>query len=922
MDLEIDLLGPLHVRADGRDVPLGGDHPQAILARLATTPGEPVPTHELIASVWTDPPAAVVSTLRAHISRMRLGGLRDVIVGERGGYLLDASVDDVDLLRWRHAVTQPSTDDAARLRTLIAATAALARTPLPGLKHHPHVKRLQREVADERAFLEEELGDLALRLGDVGLATAVLSETTTRHPLRERPVRTLAMALARAGRMSDAVAVIDALRDRLQEHGGIRLSSRLEELRAAVIRFDPAVVSPLAAPAPAVRRVGIAIPLTRFVGRSVDLARLARLGHTDRLVTLVGPAGVGKTRLAVEAARRSGVDREQYMVDLADIAEPDGVIGAIATVVRAPETSVDAIVRRLHGAGALLLLDNADLVIGALSVVIDAILADPDGARVVVTSREALRAPGERTVVIRPLAGDHADEAWQLFEQRAVDARGGRPFTEDEQLPARALCDSLDGLPLAIELATARLDVLGIEEVRAGLGAVPGPPGRHSSLQSAIGWTVALLDSADSAGLHAVARFAGPFTVEAVAGIMRMRLAEADALVDRLVSRSLVAADRTATGRRRFRVLEAMKEVLTPEDDPELAAAWHEAHRRWFSDLAYSTAPTLRAFEGRDTAAILDGFQADLDLAHAHNLVVGDRLGAVRLAGGLAHHRYLRGRLAEGRRWIDEALALSGESDAGADALANIELANLAYQLGDAPAAFTAIADALRLAIAADDASVQMVALSRAGYGRSLFGDVETGAGLLAQAATLHERAAPWAVSEYRMSHGQVLRAQGRLDEALRELTEAHRVAASIGYTWMVTSASYVMVKTLIDARRPRDAVAVGRTAVLTARADEDAAGALAVLHALAAAAAAVERHEEGAMLLGAVDELGLRYDYSTMTAEGEDAARLRAVVSAGLRADEFTRAVTAGRRMDWDAVVAIIDRLPGVGPAVSMSGG
>jgi predicted ATPase/DNA-binding SARP family transcriptional activator len=912
--IEIDLLGGLLLRIDGRETPVRGAHPRALLARLSMSAGEIVPLDDLIEDIWSNPPDQVLSTLRAHVSRLRTTTLGGLLVGDRRGYVLDIAPHTVDLVAARERRTMLAAMPAERrLPGLLEIDGVLGREALPGLERHPFVPRLRSALEDERRTLQEDIGELALESGDVGLATAVLAATCVRHPRHERPARLLALALARAGRTSDAIDAIDAFRERLGERSGLRASARMQSLRAAVVRLDPEVVAPASAPSGPVRRVGIAIPLTRFVGREDDLAELQRAALLHRLVTLVGPAGVGKTRLAVEAARRSSTDDEQYMVDLADVEDPNDVVAVIATAVRARTLDLDAVARRLRAGRTLLVIDNADRVLGALSVAVDALLAAAPGVRIVVTSREPLRAAAEHVRVVHPLATGHGGDAWRLFLDRAVDARGGTPFDELEQASAEALCASLEGLPLAIELATARLDVLGVNDVRAGVGAFGGAVGRHTSVRAAIAWSVDLLDDDDRHALIALSRFAGAFTPEAVAGVAGVSAREADALLQRLVDKSLVALDRGPTGRRRFRVLEAMREYLAPLDTDADAALWRQQHRRWFSAFAADLSPSLRSFAVTDALVVLDGFRPDLAAALTGSIAAGDRGDAVRLAGALAHYWYLRGLLVEGRRRLEAALEVPGPVDDAREAGAHLELANLAYQTGDAPAAFAAIARALEHAAAAGDASVQVVALARAGYGRSLFGDREAGSVLLAQAHAALELAEPWARSEFHMANGQLLRSQGRLDAALAAVTEAHRIASSIGYTWMVTSARYVMTKTLLDARRPRDAIAVARSAIATARASEDAAGALALLHAVAGACAFVERHEEGARLLGAVDEIGLRYDYSTMIAEGADAVRLRDAIAAGLPPAEFERAYRSGRALGWDEVIPLIDRLPRV---------
>ncbi|MET0862499.1 MAG: BTAD domain-containing putative transcriptional regulator [Microbacterium sp.] len=912
MSIEVDLFGVLEARYEGDALTLRGDIPRAVLGRLAYSAGQQVTTDELVAAVWSSVPDNVLSTLRAHVSRLRSAGLGAALVGSRGGYLLDVPRSAVDLTRFVDAVASDSGAEgrAQRLARLIELVTLASQELLTGLDAFPFVRVLRAELSEQRRILQEDLGETALELGDQSLATAVLTEAVLRHPLHERPVRLLATSLARSARHSDAIETLDTFAERLLADNGLDASTRVAALRASIVRLDPAVVSPIRT-GDTVQRVGVPIPLTRFIGRAADLSRLRAARHRERLITIVGPAGVGKTRTAVEMAREAttALDDEQYMVDLADVTDPDAVVGAIAAAVRATDLTTDAIVRRIGGVRALLILDNADHVIGALAVAVDALLARTDALRILVTSREPLRLADEHEVVLRPMSGDAADDGWRLFAERAVDARGGRGFDESEQDAARMLSAELDGIPLALELAAARLDILEIDEVRSGIGAGAGA-GRHDSLRGAIGWSVALLDDEQRAMLVAVSRFAGPFTPEAVAGIAGIDEIRTREVLDALVGKSLVAVDRSGTGRRRLRVLESTKEFAAELDDSATLDAWRDRHREWFAQFVWERGPTLRTFSARDTMAVFDGFRADLATAMDSAVASGDRHAAMRLAGGLAHYSYLRGLLREGRERIDRALAIEGRLSE-AEPVAALELANLAYQLGDAPAGFVAVAHAEQTGRQLGDDSVVAVALARAGFGRSMFGDLATGDALIGQARALLETAEPWARSEVEMATGQKLRAEGRFDEALAALTESNRIAASTGYTWMVTSARYILAKVLVDARRPKEAIRVAANAAEWARQNEDSAAALALVHAVAGACAYVERHEVGARLLGAVDEIGLRYDYSTAAAEGDEADRLRRTIAAGLPPGEFDREYRNGRRLGWDDVAQLIERLP-----------
>lgn len=978
----IRLLGPVEIHRSHDVVRPRGDLARALVARLALSPGELVTSDQLVADVWREAPDAG-GTLRAHLSRLRTSALGDALVGVRGGYLLEVPpdrVDAVDLHARIASLGAPRADDdhlaaltelAARCDTHLAA----------GLEGPPFLDAARIRLSADRRRVEEDLGETALALGDNALATAVLEGTSARHPGHERPARLLATALARSTRYSDALDVLDAFSARLSDEG-LDASPRIAALRRSIVRLEPAIVAPATGRVEAVTRIGIQMPLTRFVGRSTALSRLRAARSGERLITIVGPAGVGKTRLAVELAREatSALDEEQYMVDLADVRRPDAVMSAIASTVRATAPTAEAIALRLSGRRVLLVLDNADHVLAAVAEASAGLLEHADGTRLLVTSREPLRVPAEHEFVLKPFAGDEADDAWRLFSERVADVRGGAAFTEPEETAARLLCSELEGIPLALELTAARLDVLDAATVRRGLELGAGG-GRHGSVQNAIAWSFTLLAPELQRALLHAGRFAGPFTAESFAGIEGIALADAEAALRTLVGKSLLVPERSGTGRARLRMLESTREFVGGLDgfvtsgdtdasggtgagdgtsgaggadgpggaggedgsrDVASLDEWRARHRRWFAWLAWSLAPSLRSFSSLDTMSVLDGFRADLDAAMDSAVTAGDRASAVLLTAGLAHYWHLRGRFAEGRRRLDEALAVgepdelraddtrtahdrTGDDPAGvgpgaralpfALPLAELELANLTYQLGDPQAGFVAIAAAEAHGRAVDDPSTTAVALARAGYGHSLFGDRETGRALLDAAAGLAARADPWAQSEVLLCEGQLLRALQDPEGAIDALTAAHGIAAATGYTWMVTSARYLLAKALVDSRRPREAIGIARETATWARAHEDAAGSLALLHVAAGACAFVERHAVGARLFGAVDALGARYGYSTTAAEGQDATRLRDAVAAGLAAAEFDREYEAGTHLAWDDVMLLVDRLPRTDP-------
>ncbi|WP_286277308.1 BTAD domain-containing putative transcriptional regulator [Naasia aerilata] len=912
MSVELEIFGVLTVRRDGRVLPVPGELPQAILARLALDAGETVEADDLIADVWRAPGDGALSSLRAYLSRLRAAGFEGLLVGTRSGYSLDLPPTAVDLGRFRSGAATLSrlgnTDEAVELAAELLRLSAAE--PFAGIDA-PFVDGARARIREERRGVVERHAELRLARGDHATAVVSLTAAVAKFPHDEKPTRLLALALARSGRVSDALEAIDRFSARLAADRGVdRAPTRLLELRQAIVRHDPEV---LGRSARQVSRSSLPHPLTRFVGRREELDAVAAARAEHRLVTLVGPGGVGKTRIAIEAARSSAgpADDEQWFVDLSSVQEPDQVLPLVADTVGAAGHTLDLIVPRIAERRTLLVLDNAEHVIGAVAAVASGLLSR-GAVSLLVTSREPLRLPGEAVVPIAPL---NAADARAVFSERAADARGGQLAEEDEGA-IDAICAALEGIPLALELTAARLDVLSsgelLDAVHEGRGSDERGSGvsRHDSVENAVRWSVDLLTPAQRDLLVQLARFAGSFPEEAALGICEFDDDEPERVLARLVDKSLVSVTHGDAGQRRYRLLDSVRRYVAADDEP--SPEWFEQHRLWLAEFAERTGPITRTADARIANAMLDLLRPDLRLALDNSIAAGDRLTAVRIAGSQAHHWFSRGLLLEGVRNIERALAVPGELPPLVEAQALLGLTVLAYQTGDADRAFETISRAFELAMAAGDTAIPAVALARTAYGRSLlFGDADDARNLMAQAAQLAESAPGWIRAEVLMCRGQTLRALGAPEEALQSLDEALELATEVGYAWMMASSGYVAGKVLTDQRRGREAIAELRRASLQAHAAEDYASTLAGFHQIGGACALVERHEEGARLFGAVDRIGVRYGYNPVVAEGEETRQLRERVAAGLTAAEFDRAYAEGAALEFPDLFDLVDTLP-----------
>ncbi|MEW1834222.1 BTAD domain-containing putative transcriptional regulator [Microbacterium sp. NPDC079995] len=879
-----------------------GAIPQAIVARLAVTPGTPVTTDELLADLWSAPTASVVSSLRAHISRLRARGWGDILSNGRHGYRLDVAPDDVDVVRYRQLV-DIDRDHPARVERLTEAEALWTGPPLASLRGFPFAARIVPDLDGRRRSAVLELARRRLTAGDAAIASAVLAGYLSEHPPDEEVVRLHAQALSASGRTSEALDIIDAHRD----------AGDMSDLRAAIVRQEPALTGAGDPDRRRVDRTGIPIPLTRFVGRQGELDAVARGRAQSRLVTLVGPAGVGKTRLAIEAARRVGpeVDDVQRLVDLAAVPGPDQVRGAVADALGAAEHSVEAMARLLGGRRALLLLDNAEHVLGATAALSSALLERCEGLHIVITSREAMRMPGERVIAVEPFVGGAATDAVTLFQQRAADVNGAVSWTEPDLARVSELCERLDGLPLAIELAAARLDILSLDDVIASLEApTRSAGGRHDSIDDAIAWSMRLTTASERTVLGQLVEFAGSFTLDAVARICAGDDIDAREATAALARRSLVAPLAVEWGERRFRVLDAVRRHVRRSAAEADLDGWRDRRADYLIGLAAQLSARLRTPDVLRAKATFAAWRADLDDALARMIQSGDRASAVALLSSLAWYWYERGLGADAVATIDRVLSLPGETDpdresailhaaaflraVGPDPLETVRMTHRFAGVADRTAApqWPALADVMLAYLAAgagdDDDAEEHLATSRR------------------HADRIPDDAA-WARLDVQMIRGDALRLLGRPSQALDVLADAYRTGTSIGHTWVVKGACFVTGKVLTEVGRPADAVAILRTGALRSLESGDVTSAFAAIGATAAAFVRLDRAEAAATVLGAVDTVGARHGYNPAGSDGEYTTQARTAARAALTDVEWDAAYAAGAGMSVRAVMEFL---------------
>jgi len=667
---EFRILGPVQAVRDGRELELGGPRRRALLALLLVAAGRVIPAERLADELWTGrPPPGAAGTLRVHVSRLRaLLGPDAVLLARGGGYALAAEPGLLDAARFER-LTGAGREaleggDAAGAADRFAEALGLWRGR--ALADVAGVESLAREAVrleEVRLHAAEGRIEADLALGRAAEVIGELEGLVGEYPVRERLWRLLVLGLYRAGRQADALAAYRRARDMLAAELGIEPGEELRALEQQVLRQEVPAPPPMA-------RHNLPAVLTSFVGREKELAMLDKLLGEARLVTLTGPGGAGKTRLAVEFAA-GAVERfgdGAWLASLAGIADaglvPSVVMAALGVRQSGEVPVMEALIYRLRSAELLLVLDNCEHVLGGCAELAVTLLGRCPGLRVLATSREPLGVPGEAVYPVPPLpvppesAGEDAiatSAAVRLFVARSASAPAGPAGLAAPVAVVARICRELDGLPLAIELAAARMNVLSADEVAARLADKfrflghrrPVADPRHQTLKAAIGWSYDLLSEQERQVFGELSVFAGGFTLAAMAAVCcGGDQAAALDLVDQLAAKSLLVAEPAAAGTR-YRLLETIRQYAAGRlAEAGQTPAARQRHAETFLRLAE---------EEREPTVLLreqDNFRTALDFTLAGGSQTGPRL-----AFALGGFWLARGLFSEAQGWLERALA-------------------------------------------------------------------------------------------------------------------------------------------------------------------------------------------------------------------------------------------------------------------------
>lgn len=726
------ILGDLEVEVRGELRAIGGPKAQQLLAILTANRGRPVSVGRFVESLWGgEPPPSATATVQSQISRVRsllAPGFRVVLTS--GGYRLEADDGELDADHFESLLHRARCAEPLLAVPLLNSALSLWRNGAFGSCANDAEVRAEALRLDElRLVATDAWAEARLATDDPATMVGELEALVECHPFRECYWRMLMVALHRSGRQAEALRRAADYRQLLAQEVGLDPSRAVVDLEARILAADPGL-GVHGTPRLASRRATVGAPqlrgATSLVGRDLEVAALAETIGDQPLVTIVGPGGVGKTRVAMTVASTAveRVDDGVTVVELAPLRDPGGVVQVVAAALdiqtRQHRTLETTIADHLAESDCVLLLDNCEHVTEAVAALVDRLRSTCPRIRILATSREPLGLAGEYVSVLAPLAvpdptAATADDvrrapAAELLVARAAVAAG---FVLDDSNAASvaAICRRLDGLPLALELAAARLRVMNVEELAERLGqrlgllddAQRGANGRRRTLHELVEWSHALLSRHEQELFEQLSVFAGGFDVSAVEAVCPSAPSDPPALdtLASLVDKSMVlCADST---RSRYRLLEPLREFgaarLRARNGVDVV---EHRHLDWCCGLAERGRDGLEGPEEATWSARLAGDHDNFRTAHLTAVERGDVDSALRLVCALSEYAF-RTIQYEITSWADASIRLGGAAQHPAIADARGVAAYGRFVRGDMEAAIELARTAVNGSVGGDD---------------------------------------------------------------------------------------------------------------------------------------------------------------------------------------------------------------------------
>ena len=939
--MEFRILGPLEVSSEDGPVTLSASKHRALLTHLLLHPNEVVPSEVLVDALWGEqPPPSGRKVLQIYVSQLRKLLGPAVLQTRAPGYLLAVDLSRLDSARFERLAQEASQvlrdGNPALASALFARALALWRGPaLVDLAYESLVQTEARRLEELRVTALEQRLEADLQLGRHAALVGEVQSLVAEHPLQERFRAQLMLALYQGGRQAEAMDAYADARRTLVDELGVEPSLELRDLQHAILNQDPGLQPPSPDP---LTGVEVPTPATRLIGRERELGEVQRLlGSPDvRLVTITGPGGIGKTRLALEVGARSDETfvNGVVFVGLAALADPLLVVPTIAealgVVEQAGEPLPQTLATAIRSRELLLVLDNLEQVRDAAPALAELLLAAPR-LKLLGTSRARLRLSSEHVYLVPPLdvpdpahLGDleavAGSSAVALFEERACAAKPAFALTDENASSVAMICTRLEGVPLAIELAAARVRTLPPHALLERLGRrlpllTEGAwdlPARQQTLRATIDWSYDLLSRAEQQLFVTLSVFVGGWTLEAA----ELVCAPDDVLgaLTGLLDSSL-AGNVEDVAEPRYRMLETVREYgLERLDEGTEAGAVRDRHAQAFVAFAERAESELA---GREQAVWHERLEREHgNLRAALGWLQESQQGELelRLAAALGRFWYVRGHLSEGRRRLEEALANAG-------AAAAPELRAKALRTASAIAVIQGEYASARV-LAEHGLALYRVLEDRPGTARSLS---NLGAILLAEgragdaASALDEsvalskdlpdrRIAALALN----NRGDVALTQGDYDAATGFFDESLALLREVGDTANIARSLFNLGAAALERGRADEALGLLRESISISGEIGDKEDVAWCLVGLAAVATKQDDPARGAVSLGAADALLAEMGALMKPFERALQARTLAAIRERLDAASLAEAWARGRALPVAQAIAHAIAVPG----------